>query len=571
MMQSTDCDKWEERFKRERLARKESETLLEAKSMELWKINQSLEQEVQERTKSLQKALIEAENASKVKSTFLANMSHEIRTPLNAIIGFSQVLSNSDRLCEADSKKASLIENSAKSLLNIINDILDISKIESGNFDINPVESDLYKTCENVIELFLVRASKKDIKLRYEIDESIPRCMLVDDIRLQQVISNLINNAIKFTPEMGSVFLKVSLEDVKDDHASIVFEVEDNGIGIPKDRLNNIFDPFVQVDHASNRKYEGTGLGLSICSHLVDGMGGKIDVDSEIGSGTKFSFTLELKICETQKSYLKDDENPKKSSLVKLKSGKNLSNEQVRILVAEDNLSNQELIKYYLNELNIDHVIVSNGEEAYNACKKDRFDLVLMDINMPLLDGIEAMKKIKEHEEIKQLSHIPIIALTANAIKGDKERFLSLGMSNYISKPIEYDELKRVLGLYIYFDEGDSKDYASEQSSIQGSISLDAAKIEAKLNIPQKLANMFIDRFKKEIGSDMQKLKEVIEEKDQEKIKQRAHYIKNNCLNVVFDEAVELLEKIEDIQIPILEKESLYEQLCEVVNPLKVD
>lgn len=648
-------DKWESRFLREREARKASEALLEEKSMELWKINQGLEDRINERTASLKKALLEAENANKAKSTFLANMSHEIRTPLNAIIGFSQILSHSKSLAAKDTKHASIIEKSAKSLLNIINDILDISKIESGNFDIHPIECNLFVVCEHVIELFSAKASKKRIALIYDIDQNLPASIMADDTRLQQILSNLISNAIKFTPEMGTIHIKVDLKELNAQESVVAFSVQDSGIGIPQEKLHNIFDPFVQVDHESNRKYDGTGLGLSICAHLVEAMGGKISVESEVGKGSVFSFELHFERSYTQDkaqhSYnnhlqiLVDDPNAelfqyaanylklfgtfvtKESRPTLLIKSRHITNPEwendfpdvptivlfhdeaeiqsyacrdnescialpfypskfndalsalltcplnfnfedlskkepgsLHILVAEDNFTNQELIRYYLDQFALRYTIAQNGEEAYACYSKEHFDIVLMDINMPVLDGLGALKKIRHYEQKNSLAPTPVIALTANAIKGDREKLLSEGMNNYISKPIDFEELQRVLRQYIPLHVTSAKTHKSSKEETQENY-LQTLKIEQKLQVNEKIASMFLDRFVAQIPQDLQKLRSAIESKELEAVQQQAHYVKNSCLNVVFDAAVDLLQELEKKELAYAKQWDIFTQL----------
>ena len=543
---SEEKNPWQIRFERERKARKESEKLLEEKSFELWKNNKNLENEVKERTSSLKEALINARNADKAKSTFLANMSHEIRTPLNSIIGFSQVLTSSSDLNEKNSKYASIIESSAKSLLGIINDILDISKIESGNFDIASNETNIHDVGEHVYELFNGRAEDKKIKLNYSIDEDIPSCLLTDGIRIRQVLSNLIGNAIKFTPELGNIDFKITLLEQRDSRAFIRFLVKDSGIGIPKDKLKNIFQPFIQVDNESNRQYEGTGLGLSICSHIIESLDSSIKIESEVGNGSTFWFDLNLDVCSKnlkRKSLKKDDENI------------NIAFEG-NILVAEDNPANQELVKYILNSFGVNYTIVSNGKEAVEAYKENfNYDIILMDINMPVLDGMAAFNEISTYEKENNITHTPVCALTANAIKGDKEKFLNLGMSYYLSKPIDTDELKELFIKYLKQKEikeeteetsiGKNMEEEEKSSTSQNIEKLSAATIASKLGLPEIVGKKLLEKFEKDIHKDLKELKAFIQEDNSTQIQQKAHYIKNSCLNIHLNAATSLLQDIE--------------------------
>jgi signal transduction histidine kinase/ActR/RegA family two-component response regulator len=429
---------WKKRFERERKARKESEALLEEKSFELWNINQNLEKEVLSRTESLNQALLDAQNANKAKSIFLANMSHEIRTPLNSIIGFSKILSDDTTLNEQNKKFASLVNTSAESLLLIINDILDISKIQSGTFDISYAATDIFETCEYIYELFSQRAKEKKLHFIFAIDENIPTNIITDKIRLQQVISNLLSNAIKFTPENGFIYFDVTLTEKNNSIAKVNFTIKDSGIGIPSEKLKDIFSPFIQVDNATNKKYEGTGLGLSICKHIIDSMGSAIKIESEENKGTSFSFELDFPITIIEQN-----------GTVHSKNSSDTATFQGKVLVAEDNIANQELIKFHLDNLGLEYHIANDGVEAVEYYKSNQYDILLLDINMPRLSGLDAYKQIVSYEQNNNIPHTPTAVLTANAIKGDKEKFLSEGLNYYISKPIKLDQLINFFEIYL--------------------------------------------------------------------------------------------------------------------------
>ena len=616
-------------------------------------------------------ALEKAQRADQAKSVFLANMSHEIRTPLNAIIGFSDLLSNSKDLSATNQKQAHIIQTSANSLLSIINDILDISKIESGNFEIAMEKTDLYNVSENVVELFSKRATSKNLKLIYDIDNKIPLCVLTDGIRLKQVLSNILSNAIKFTPERGQIKIKLALLEKNKNKTTVRFEIEDSGIGIQPDKIDAIFSPFVQIDNKTNREFEGTGLGLSICSHIIRSLGSKIHVESSVGNGSRFWFDLEFESCEnglmhhkpfcntlnfrvddidskvfhyvkrylaifgtinnTDKKYdviihgysnLESLENCRKTSndtprlilfenendidyitkteheesvalpfypsklndslqdlLQKTKKTvieqpKEIENVKFRakILVAEDNLANQELMKFVLDFLGVDAVIRNNGLEAFEDYKINKYDLILTDINMPVMDGVEAFHQIRAYEKENNLPKIPVIAVTANAIKGDKEKFLSLGMDGYVSKPINTDELKSLFDTFIgskmIHEEDEVIIEVKEEIAISkntNSIVIDESKVAAKLGVSENIAKLIITKFKAEIEKDLEELTHFMEENDVENISHKAHYIKNSCLNVALDEVCEILQQLEDTSLNIDEKKKLFNNLMKLI------
>jgi signal transduction histidine kinase/AmiR/NasT family two-component response regulator/HPt (histidine-containing phosphotransfer) domain-containing protein len=520
------------------------EDKVDEKTKELLQINENLEKEVGHRTESLKDALLKAQNSDKVKSTFLANMSHEIRTPLNSIIGFSELLTNNSDIDESAKKYSSIIEESAKSLLIIINDILDISKIESGNFDINIKQTNINEVCRNVFELFSNKANDKNINFNFSINKDIPNCLLSDGIRIRQVLSNLISNAIKFTNENGEIDFKVSFIQEKNNFIKLRFLVKDSGIGIPSTKLANIFEPFIQVDNESNRKYEGTGLGLSISSHIIKLLGSKIEISSEIDVGSSFWFDLELETCVNTSIDLEQKE---------IVLNNNYAGE---ILVAEDNTLNQELIKYILESLGLNYKIVANGKDAINEYKNGVFNLILMDINMPIVDGIEAFNEIREYEKNNNLINIPIIALTANVIKGDKEKFLNLGMNGYLTKPINMNELKKVFSIYLSSDNeiksleintNNSSDILQKIKNLDDKIIVNFNKNDVinQLGLDEITIDMLLDNFFLTLDSDIKKLQDAIDLKDSDKIVQASHYLKGSCSSLVMKDAVEILQEIE--------------------------
>ena len=367
-----------------------------------------------------------SDTASQVKSSFLANMSHEIRTPMNAVIGMSELLMH-EPLNDRQMHYVNDINSSARSLLSIINDILDLSKIESGKLELNPVNYDFHALVDNINSMFKYVANKKELEFRFECSKELPKILYGDDIRLRQVLTNICGNAIKFT-EKGYVRLRVSASG-----DSIMFEVKDTGIGIRKEDVPKLFNAFAQAKGDKNRSIMGTGLGLAISKAFVEMMGGNIMLDSEYGQGTVI--TVMIPIVQGSETDVKHEDNERKVQSVFAPSA--------RILVVDDNDFNLAVALGMLKLFDIDAKTANSGIEAIETVKANDFDIVFMDHMMPDMDGIEATGEIRKlGEKFKRLT---IIALTANAIHGAKEMFLANGFNGFISKPIDLQELTALL------------------------------------------------------------------------------------------------------------------------------
>ncbi len=374
-----------------------------------------------------------ATNATKLKSRFLANMSHEIRTPMNGILGFIDILSKE----ETDPKKCELFEhikNSGNTLLTIINDILDISKIESGKLSIESIPFHINELFDKTVHMYQELSKDKDITLVYN-EGYLPYQVIGDSVRIKQVLTNFLSNALKFTHIGGEITLSVNYNEKEE---LLECSVEDNGIGIQKERLQHIFNDFEQEDISTTRKYGGTGLGLSISARLIELMGGEITVESEYKQGSKFSFFIPLKSLQ----------EPSQKSLDDVTQLENINSFNAHVLIVEDNTTNQLLLSILLDEFGVKFDIANDGVEAVEMLQHSLYDLIFMDENMPNMNGIEATKKIRSLENNN--SKLPIIALTANAISGDKERFLEAGMDDYISKPYDDKDIKQALIKHIY-------------------------------------------------------------------------------------------------------------------------
>lgn len=383
--------------------------------------------------KELVSAKEKAEEATKAKSEFLANMSHEIRTPMTGILGFIDHLAKDEKDSER-LKKFKVIKNSSTTLLTIINDILDFSKIESGKMDIDYHCINVKELFENIYEVFSELARDKSINFEKIVADDFPECMMVDEVRLKQVVSNLLHNAIKFTSNNGEIILKYSY-----DESSGIFScsVSDTGIGISETNLKNIFDAFGQEDGSTTRRFGGTGLGLTISSYLIKMMGSELKVKSTLGIGSRFYFDIPLSLCSNCDTHL-EVTNKLPNSMFK-----------GSVLIVEDNKTNQLLISMILDDLGLNYEIANDGVEAIDKYIKNKYDIILMDENMPNLNGIEATKRIRAYEIDNKSNYIPIVAVTANALSEDRERFIEAGMDDYISKPYTQDDVVEIFKKYL--------------------------------------------------------------------------------------------------------------------------
>ncbi|WP_304224633.1 ATP-binding protein [Gracilinema caldarium] len=497
---------------------------------------------------ALKKATEEAERASKVKSEFLANMSHEIRTPLNAVIGFTDLLRDANLTAE-QREYLENANNAAHTLLEIINDILDFSKIEAGKIELDEVSWDLEELLRQTIKMFKIQADKKGIDLNMELLNPLPARVIIDPVRCKQILVNLLSNAVKFT-EQGSVTLAVAMEPLPTKHhgqkvARFTFQVRDTGIGISDDQKDKLFKAFSQGDTSITRRFGGTGLGLVISSNLVKKMGGNLEFTSKAGKGSSFYFTI-------VKPYESDEASEKLNKETLLNAQYN-PDHSFKILIVEDVILNRKLVEVLVHRLlpKAEILEASNGQEAVEICKQTSLDAILMDIQMPILDGYRATKIIRDLEKnseipIGQGSHIPIIALSAGVMEDEIKQGFESGMDYYVTKPIDEKQLRsallKALGITIDIK---PKDAAENKVSLEPQSHFDKSELMKRLGGELELYSQMLAMSMVQFAEYQSELSKLLENGDFSKLRELAHKYKGAAWTMAFNQLAEILVKIE--------------------------
>ncbi len=511
----------------------------------------------------LKKAKEKAEELARVKELFLANTSHEIRTPMNAIVGVTELFKKT-QLTSQQLEYLMIIEESAANLLNIINDILDISKIDSNKLSLEKTSFILKDVIISVIKTSMIRADEKNISLKYFCAPRDERIVLIgDSLRLGQVLLNLVNNAIKFTRE-GSVELLLSLVEETAENCRIKFEVKDTGIGIPHEKLETIFNEFNQADISTTRLYGGTGLGLSISQKLVALMGGQMNVESKPGIGTSFYFTLNFDKELTSETEGKTNDKQEAQ-------GATLSG--IRILLVEDQEFNQFVAKKLLEILDATIDIASNGKIAIKKLSENNYDIILMDIQMPVMDGIEATSFIRKHMT-QPKSEIPIIALTAHALKGDDQKYIALGMDGYLSKPFKSADLSKVILKTL---SGQEPTPPKNTSKPEDEIKTTLYDLSSFHEMASGNAGFFENIISSFINSTRKGINEInknIQSSNYPSIKISAHTVKPGFKMIGRDDIFEMLEQIEKLAVEQAEVKQILElsgKIEDIFNSIEIE
>ncbi|MGR3811545.1 PAS domain S-box protein [Jiulongibacter sp. NS-SX5] len=487
---------------------------------------------------NLKSAKRDAEQNARMKEMFLANMSHEIRTPMNAITGFGRLLSETKNLDSEQREYVSSINMASSILLDLINDILDFSKIHSGQIKIEKIPFSLEKQIDHVWKILQPSAERKGLQFKFLIEPDIPDRLMGDPTRISQVLVNLLNNAIKFT-EQGHIRLYVEKDERQKDKVTVNFEIQDTGIGIPEDKLENIFDRFIQANSSTTRKYGGTGLGLSITKSLVELQGGEITVNSTENKGSTFKFSLPFDLAE---------ESDSNSNSVETEDI--VFERQLKVLLVEDNIFNQKLAEKVLESKGINVDIAENGLLAIERVGMTQYDLVLMDLQMPEMDGYETTMYIRN----EMRSTIPIMAMTAHSLVGEKEKCINIGMDDYITKPFEQEELfRKIKNLTV-----EVPDEPLLRQQDEPEIELDLSYLKSLSDEDKSFEKEILETSLVAIPEELEKLNDAVVKMNAKKVSEIAHKLKSTFMTVGIDAKAEL-DRLEYDNIEVYQDlENLY-------------
>ncbi|WP_341663401.1 ATP-binding protein [Vibrio sp.] len=507
----------------------------------------------------LKGARSEAEQANESKSRFLASMSHEIRTPMNGVLGILNILEES-KLTPQQRKLVNTAAESGQFLLSIINDILDFTRMDSNTLRLEHKPFEFRRCVETVVETFLPTAKARSLNLNCTIDSSVPSHVYGDENRIKQVLHNLIGNAIKFTKN-GSVAVQIEATPSGSGHAEITCKIIDTGVGISRNAMDYLFEEFTMADQTYSRSHEGSGLGLAICKRLCELMDGHIEVESTPSIGSTFSFRIRFELAD------KHIGTPKESS-----NNSELKVSDVSILVAEDNKANKLVIQEMFNRLNLSIDIAENGERVLEMVKEYHYDLIFMDISMPKLDGMQTCKALRKNAD-SSISQVPIIALTAHALTGDKEMFLDAGMDDYLSKPVRLSQLIEKINLFL---SDDSSRRSSKGRQLESHDNSDDNTVETRIQEKQvdlelvdetileqmiedtsaDVLPMLIDHYLEESQERLNKIYQAIDEKDKNTLEFESHTLGSSALALGNRILSNLARKIEHLCIDNQEEQA---------------
>ncbi|MDP2646228.1 MAG: ATP-binding protein [Desulfobacterales bacterium] len=521
------------------------------------RLNQELEEKVKLRTAELEKAVHAAETANQAKSDFLAGMSHEIRTPMHAILGMADLLRESP-LNSEQLKYVQVFQNAGQSLLDLLNSILDLSKVEAGYFELDATGFDVNELMQRTCDVMAVKAHKKNLELFCRLQPETPRNLIGDPARLRQIFINLLDNAIKFTRQ-GEIALDGKVHQIQGETVLLHFAVRDTGIGIAKETQERIFETFAQADASTTREYGGSGLGLAICKHLCEMMGGKIWVESEPGQGSTFSFIARFKM-EPSPGVM---EKPIPADLNGLRRPTVEAEEPgirpVRVLLAEDSEENRFVVQAYLKESPVQLDLAENGKIAFDKFLTTSYDMILMDMQMPVMDGYETTRRIRAWEKDRMMEPTPIIAMTAHALTESRQKCLNAGCSDYLSKPVKKTSLLKTIQKYSPMslpntrNDGDGNDKTIEI-------------------IPDPMMAGKVPWYLGKIREYSESIVNALQEKDFEAIMNIGHRMKGSGANYGFEAITEMGRSMEqhakDQSVAGIEK--LIEQLTDYLGRIKI-